>query len=300
MLGARMLMGEVAALGTATCWSFTSLFFAAAARRIGSLRLNLLRLPIACVLLSVVLAATASPLAGITPLRLFYLASSAVIGLVLGDLAYFGGLRRLGPRLTSLLMSTAPIFATAFGLLLLAELPSPRALLGIAVTLAGVAWVTAETRPALGQGRPHPGGVLLGLAGGACQGVGLVLAKLGMAGEVAPLAATWVRIGVATVVIWALSALAGRTPTALGLGHALRGAWRFVFGGAFFGPFLGVWLSLVAARYTDVGIAATLMATSPILVIPLVMAAESYRPSLRAVAGTVAAVAGVALLLLSH
>jgi drug/metabolite transporter (DMT)-like permease len=69
-----------------------------------------------------------------------------------------------------------------------------------------------------------------------------------------------------------------------------------VLGGAVSGPFVGVWLSLIAARYTDVGVAATLMATTPVLIIPLVMFTEGYRPSLRAVLGAVVAIAGVALL----
>jgi drug/metabolite transporter (DMT)-like permease len=69
-----------------------------------------------------------------------------------------------------------------------------------------------------------------------------------------------------------------------------------IIGGAFFGPFLGVWLSLVAVRLTDVGIAATIMATTPVLVIPILMVLEHYRPTARALVGTAVTVAGVALL----
>lgn len=170
-----------------------------------------------------------------------------------------------------------------------------RAVLGIAVTLAGVAWVAAE-RGAAGERVEHRlGGIALAVVAAACQGVGLVLAKLGMGGEVAPLAATWIRIGVATVLIWLLTAASGSL-RGRDMVVAARQAWRQVVTGAFFGPFLGVWLSLAAAALTDVGVAATLMATSPVLVIPLVMALEAYRPTMRAIVGTLVAVAGVALL----
>lgn len=289
-----MPKGELAALATATCWAVTSIVFAEAARRIGALRVNLLRLPVAFILLSLALFAADHPLASLTPPRWAYLAASAVLGLLAGDLAFFAALRRLGARLASLLMALAPVFAALAGRLLLGELLGGRALSGITMTLAGVAWVAAERG---GESRPSHRlvGLALGTVGAACQGVGLVLAKLGMAGEVPPLAATWVRIGVATALLWLLTAASGRLRQEE-VWLAARRAWRQVASGAFFGPFLGVWLSLTAASLTDVGVAATLMATTPVLLIPLAMALEGYRPTLRAVAGTVLAVIGVGLL----
>lgn len=288
-------MGELAALGTACCWAVTSLVFAEAARRVGALRVNLLRLPLAGVLLSLTLAFRELPFAGLDRSRLSYLAASGVVGLVAGDLAFFEALRRLGPRLSALVMASAPIFAFVAGVPLLGEVPSARAGCGTVLTLAGIAWVVSERRHGAPASERSPAGIGFGVLGAACQGVGLALAKLGMAEAVDPLAATWIRISVATTAIWLLAALGGRL-AGIGLLGALQRAGRFVLAGAFFGPFVGVWLSLVAARYTAVGVAATIMATTPVLLIPLVAVTEHYRPSLRAVLGTVAAVVGVALL----
>lgn len=290
-----MPIGELAALGTATCWAITSLVFAEASRRVGPLRVNLLRLPIALALLSLSLLLIERPLVELTAERLGYLAASGIIGLVIGDLAFFAALQRLGARLTSLLMSLAPVFAALAGVALLGEVPGGQGFAGIGVTLAGVTWVVGERRSSGGAGQREPVGVLLGVIGGACQGFGLVLAKMGMAGVVAPLAATWVRIGVATATIWILAMVTGRA-AGVRAPAGLRRAGLFIAAGAFFGPFLGVTLSLTAAKLTEVGIAATIMATSPVLVIPMVMATEGYRPSGRAVLGTIVAVAGVALL----
>ena len=137
-------------------------------------------------------------------------------------------------------------------------------------------------------------GVALAVLAAVCQGLGLVLAKLGMAGNVPALAATWVRMGAAAVSIWLLTAIAGRARD-VGPVKAVRRAGFPILGGAVLRPFLGVWLSLVAAKLTDVGVAATIMATSrPSL--PLLMATERYRPTARALVGTVVTVAGVALL----
>jgi drug/metabolite transporter (DMT)-like permease len=290
-----MLTGEIAALGTAVCWAFTGIFFAEAARRVGALRVNLLRLPIALVLLSAALVATATPLAALDTRRVGLLAASGLVGLTIGDLALFAALVRIGPRLITLLMALAPVFATLAGAVGLREVPGPLELTGMAITLAGVAWVVLERSDGEAHPLDHRGALALGVLAAACQGFGLVLAKAGMAGEVPPLAATWVRMGVATAGMWLLALAFGRT-AGLDIVASARRALAPVLGGAISGPFVGVWLSLVAARYTDVGVAATLMATTPVLIIPLVMRTEGYRPTPRAVLGALVTIAGVALL----
>lgn len=288
-----MYLGELAALAAAALWGFTSVFlFTPAAERIGALRVNLFRLPLAFLLLSATLWVRQQPVAA-TPRGLGLLAVSGIVGLSLGDSFYFAGLRRLGPRLTVLLQALAPLFATAFGYLLLREVPGPRALLGTALTMGGVAWVVSEKNAEphhLGQITP---GVLFALAAAACQGLGLTLSKWGMQEGVDPWAASWVRMGVATCFLW-LAVLLSKPR--IGVREAWGKAGGQLVAGAVFGPFLGASLSLVAAQRVEVGVAATLMATTPILVIPLVMLAHRYRPTIRAVLGTLLAVAGVGLL----
>ena len=68
--------------------------------------------------------------------------------------------------------------------------------------------------------------------------------------------------------------------------------------GAFFGPFLGVSLSLVAVQYTEAGVAATLMALVPVMIIPLTILVRRERVTPRSVIGAVVAVGGAALLFL--
>jgi drug/metabolite transporter (DMT)-like permease len=68
--------------------------------------------------------------------------------------------------------------------------------------------------------------------------------------------------------------------------------------GAFLGPFLGITLSLISVANTTVGVAATLMATVQILMLPLVKYVQKERISWRAILGAAIAVAGVAILFL--
>jgi drug/metabolite transporter (DMT)-like permease len=290
-----MPIGELAALTTAVLWCFTSLFFAEAARRVGSLLVNLLRLPVALTLLTLALPASEGALAALDARSVVYLAISGVVGLSIGDLAYFGALQRLGARLSLLLLSLAPIFATATAVFVLGEIPTVLTGAGIVLTLAGVFSVVLERRNGANQQEVSTAGVIRGVIAAACQGIGLVLAKLGMQGQVSPLAASWVRMLVATVAIWLACAAVGKL-RARELGSAAQRARWPLLVGAVCGPFLGVWLSMIAARFTDVGVAATIMATNPVLIIPIVMATEGYRPSWRALLGSITAVAGVALL----
>jgi drug/metabolite transporter (DMT)-like permease len=66
--------------------------------------------------------------------------------------------------------------------------------------------------------------------------------------------------------------------------------------GAFFGPFLGVSLSLFAVQRIDTGVAASLMAMTPILILPVLALTGRERIGPGGVLGAVVAVAGVALL----
>jgi len=295
--------GELAALGTAVCWVATALTFEAAGHRIGSLRVNLLRMPLAFLLLS--LAAWASRGLALptdaTAHAWGWLAVSGLVGFTFGDLCLFRAFVVLGPRLSTLIMSLSPVFAAVLGWAVLGEVLGPFDLLGMAMTLTGIAWAVVDReRPEEGAG-PRPRrpvvGVLLALGGALGQGAGLVLSKLGM-GDYPALAATQIRILAGTggyLLLFTLLGWWSRIPEAI----SDRPAMFWTSLGAFFGPFLGVTLSLVAVKYTETGVAASVMATTPVLIIPIVVWLGRERVGLGGVAGALLAVAGVAVLFLA-
>lgn len=294
--------GELAALGTALCWSLTAVFFAAAGARIGSLSVNLIRLVMALLMLSLYQAIArgmALPLDA-SPYAWTWLSVSGLIGFCVGDLCLFRALLVIGPRLSSLLMSLAPVLTGIFGWLVLDEGLTGIELVGMGLTVGGIAWAISDRTPERpGQERPRDKlvtGVLLGFGGAAGQAGGLVLSKLGM-GEYDPFAATQVRIIAGIVGFSVIFMFAGWWPRTL---EALRHGTAMLYtgAGALFGPFLGVSLSLIAVQRTVAGVAASLMATSPILVIPLVVLTRGEKVGVGGVGGALLAVAGVALLVL--
>jgi len=72
----------------------------------------------------------------------------------------------------------------------------------------------------------------------------------------------------------------------------------FLSGGAITGPVTGVWLSLIAVQLTPVGIASTLIAMTPIFLLPISRLVFKERITIRAILGTLVAFAGTALLFL--
>ena len=290
-------IGEVYALGTAICWAGTAMFFTAAGERIGSLVVNFLRLAFALLVLVALTTITrGQPLPlDATPNAWLWLSVSGLVGFAFGDLCLFRAFVLLGPRLSTLVMSTAPLFAAVIGFAVLGETLDTTEVLGMALTLGGVAWaVSDQRRSAVSTVRPSLVGVLLAFGGALGQGGGLVLSKYGM-GDYDAFAANQIRIiagAVGFVIIytatgWWPKVWAARTNRA-GLGYTVLGALA--------GPVAGVSLSLLAIQNTGTGVAASIMATTPIIIIPIAMLVRRDRVGLGGVAGALLAVAGVIVL----
>src|SRR5688572_4145683 len=98
--------GQLAALGAAGLWAFTALSIEGAARRIGSLTVNLVRLVFAFLFLSVVgLFVRGLPLpSDATAHNWIWLTVSGLVGFTFGDLCLYRAYIVLGPRLSSLMM----------------------------------------------------------------------------------------------------------------------------------------------------------------------------------------------------
>jgi len=297
------MTGQLAALGAAALWACTALAIEGAARRIGSLTVNLVRLVFAFGFLCL-----AGWLFRGHPLPLdatrhawIWLSVSGLVGFTFGDLCLYRAYLLLGPRLSTLMMSLVPPLAALAGWLALGETLTPRDFLGMTLTVGGVAWAVLERKRPAGEGSPPsghvtPAGIALGFGGALGQAVGLILSKIGM-GTYHAVAATQVRV---------LAGLAGYTLLFFALrwwpnvrrGVRDRTALGYAALGAFFGPFVAVTLSLIAIRATVAGVAASIMALTPVLIIPLVVLLRGERVGLGGLAGAVVAVSGVALLFL--
>jgi len=310
LIGLQMdgpLLGEAAALMASVLWTFTSLAFTVASRKIGPFSVNMWRMLFAIGLLSVshiVILGTLVPRASDS--QWMWLGLSGIVGLAIGDLGYLGTLMIIGPRRGTLLMATNPIFSTLLGVFMLGEVLSPWALSGITVTLLGVAVVILEREENSSEAPLTPKqkalGVFAGVIGSVGQGVGLVLSRYGMVYVVPddpldPLSAALMRMLAASAFFFVAVVLMGRLGR---MGKALgdRKGMGATFAGTVVGPFLGVWVSMVAVSLADAGVAATLMSLMPVFVIPVVYVLYRQKTSWRGVLGAIIAFTGVAILML--
>jgi len=297
-------LGEFAALGTASLWACGSILFTLASRLIGSYHLNKIRIPMAALFLMVMfLISTGQFWPGdVSNSAYIYLIASGIIGLSLGDWCLFRAFVVLGTRLTLLIFAVSPIIAAITAWVMLGEHLAILSIIGILITIGGIWWVTAERQPVNNSQPVQSGskglGIILAICAAAGQAIGLVLAKAGMADTLSPLPATLIRMTAAAGAVWLFGFFKGDTFVTF---EKLKNH-KLIFlaiGGSICGPFLGVWLSLVAVKYTEAGVAMAIMGTVPVLVIPLVIIVFKEKVSFRAFIGAVITAAGVAMLFLA-
>ena len=307
-------LGEAISLIVAVSWTVTALFADKASHRLGSMTANVLRLCMAFVFLGVLLWVTIGhpyPVYA-TPEAWLWLALSAIVGYVFGDWCLFNCYLSIGARFGQLFMTLAPPMAAIAGWIILGESLTWKSWVAMAVTLSGIA-ISILSR---GEGYtvkltlPFKG-VLLGLGAGLGQGVGLVLSKMGMQhyenaipadapqlmGAMLPFASTMIRAFIGAAGFLALMTLQKGLPKLRAAVHDGVGM-KYALIMTLFGPVLGVSLSLMAVQYTSAGIASTLMALTPVLILIPYAFVYKQRIKAREVLGVFVSMLGVALFFL--
>ncbi len=295
-------LGEIAALFTSFCWALSAVGFSEATDRLGSQVTNRLRVALAFLALVVInslLYAQPIPLhAG--PERWGWLALSGLIGLAIGDAFLFKSYQCVGPRLGLLLLSLAPVFGALIAWLFFGETLTGMQMAGIAVTLGGISWVViARPADSAENAACAPGrGVLYGILAALGQAAGLVLSKQGMGGDFSPFAGTLIRMIAALLSLWGLALFQGQAIKTVQTVRRNPAGLRWALFGSFFGPVIGISASLLAIQHTNIGVASTLMALPPVVMLPISHFFYKEKLNMPAIVGTLIAIGGVALLFL--
>lgn len=295
--------GEIAAIFTSIAFSIGPAFFTLAGKQVGSAVVNRTRLVVAVVLLTLthlILFGQLIPMDASSD-RWIWFTLSGVIGLTLGDAALFQAFVMLGTRLTMLVFSLSPIFSAMLAWWLLGENLTPVQITGMLVTLMGVAWVVAErdneAQKTLSS-RDYMKGLIFAVLAGLGQSIGLITAKFGLAGDFPALSGLVMRMITAMIAMWIWTAFAREIRKTFQSLRENTFALKNILAASFIGPYIGVWLSLVAIQFTKIGVASTLMALPPLFLIPIGHFFFKERITPRAIYGTVIALTGVAILFL--
>ena len=304
-------VGELISIGVAFSWTATALLSEFGSKRMGNLTLNLMRMVIAlifsCILFWII---SGSPLpAGASTEAYLWMMLSGLVGYVIGDFCLFQCYIIIGSKFGQLFMTLAPIAAAITAWFTLGQQIRPQAMLAMLVTLVGIAISV------MGRGDNHKlslklplAGVLFAIGAAVCQGVGLVLSKIGMnhyeasltsnlAGWLLPFHANFFRCIAGVIGFTVLMAFRdGFQPLKKGVRD--RKGMSAAIATTIFGPFVGVGASLLAVQYTAAGIASTLMALTPIIIILPAWWLFKQPVTAKSLLGAVISVIGVSLFFL--
>ena len=293
-------IGEIAGLLTAVLWSGTSIAFSEASIRVGTIYVNVTRLILAIAFLAftiIVLGINVS----LSSSQFILLAISGFIGLVVGDTFLFNAYRNIGARISMLIMSLAPAIAAILAYFFLGESLSVIGIIGILITIFGIALVVLkrEEKSAASYKIDYIG-IFYAFMGAVGQAVGLIFAKFALnEGEINSFLANVTRLVSALIILYPLAMMTSRFKNPIKVFMKDRKAFLFTTIGSVLGPFFGITLSLISITYTKIGIASTLMATVPIIMLPMVRYYYKEKLSWMSIFGAFIAVTGIALLFLA-
>ena len=303
-------LGELISIGVAFSWTATALLSEFGSKRLGNLTLNVLRMTLALIFSLVlfgVITGEPLPSVGASPEAIGWMLLSGLVGYVIGDYCLFQCYIIIGSRYGQLFMTLAPLSAALMAWVMLGQQMNAMSIIAMLVTLLGIGISV------LGRGEHHKvslklplNGVLFAVGAAMCQGVGLVLSKIGMDHYEAvndapewliPFSANFYRC-IAGIVGFSLLLYFrdGMAPLREAL-HDKKGL-SIATATTIFGPFIGVGFSLMAVQYTAAGIASTLMAMTPIIILLPSYWLFHEKITWRAVIGAVISVLGVSLFFL--
>ncbi len=296
------LIGEIAGLATSFFFAMTAIIFTRTGHMVGSQVTNRMRLLFALtylVILNLILFGEPLPFSAGSS-RWLWLGISGVIGLALGDAFLFQSYVSVGARLGSLLLSLAPIFGSIIAWIFFGETLTVLQITGIVLALAGIGWVVMSHEEPADTPHGHTRrGVIFGVLAGLGQALGLVLSKQAMAGNFSPFQANAIRMLAAGAFIWLWAAVEGQAGGTIETVRKQPKVLQLIALGALVGPVLGVSASLLAIQHAEIGVASTLMALPPVIVLPISYFVFKEKVGWQAIAGTLLAIVGVAVLFLA-
>lgn len=326
-----MYKGELLSLVVAVSWTVTALTAEVATKRIGSLAVNVIRMTLSLVFLAV----TMWVVMGVPYPRFadegtwLWLSLSGFVGYVLGDFCLFNSYILIGSRFGQLFMTLAPPSAAIASWMIFGDVMTPLSIIGMFVTIAGIGMsilskgqkpddADSKRRVKLSTNLPLKG-ILYGIGAGMGQGIGLVLSKLGMkyyeasiqsncdmlalpadssmlddTMSMVPFSSTFIR-AITGLVGFVVLMLVSRRTRQVVTSVRDRKAMLFMLVATICGPFVGVSLSLMATLYTNAGIAQTIMALTPILILWPTWFFFKQKVTVREIVGAVISVIGVSL-----
>jgi len=287
------------AILAALCWSVSSLISADITRSIGAFAFNRIRL----FFVSLMLIAYTFYLNTWETINLEFLITivlSGIIGIFLGDTFLFIALQKIGPRRNNIIFSLAAPFTVILNIIFLKQIMSFNQLIGCFIVFVGVVIAIAYGNS---SNKNHKWekiegslyiGIIFGIIAALCQAIGLIMMKPILNAGADPIASASIRT-IISFIFLSLTFFINLEIFKSKKSLNLRIIYQSILSG-FLGMALGMSLLLIALKYADAGIVATLSSTSPIIVLFLIWILTKKIPSFGAWIGTMIAIFGTGLI----
>ena len=296
-----MYIGEIAAIGAAIVWACATWIYGQFGHRFSAMQLNIIKGLIASVMMLLVMPLIPMPEFELSANHFWILAISGIIGIAIGDSAYFAALKRIGANKTLLLESLAPPLSGVLALMFLGAALTLQSWLGVVITTLAVTFVVFQPSNSVSDDSTNQAqwsGIGYGLVASVCQASGVVISHYALvAGDIPPLLGALIRLTIGVFAVMMIIPFVENKPYS----SIKRDLWEmtkldklWLLSAIFVGTFLALWLQQIALKNANPAIAQTLIATSPVFIL-VIYALKGEKVSKQSLIGTLAAVGGISL-----
>ncbi|USD63360.1 DMT family transporter [Vibrio sp. SCSIO 43140] len=293
-------LGEFAAIGAAVVWAVATWIYSQFSHQFSAMQLNIIKGVLASTMMLLVMPFIPMPAVELKSSYVLILGISGVIGIAIGDSAYFASLKRIGAGKTLLLESLAPPLSGVLALMFLGTALGFQSWLGVVITTVAVTAVVFQPNGD-GNEKTSLSGIGFGLVASVCQATGVVISHFALVqGDLPPLLGAFIRLTIGVAVVACLVPLLEKKPyrSMIQQGRTMKAvSWYWLIAAIFVGTFLALWLQQIALKHANPAVAQTLIATSPLFIL-IIYAVRGEQISRRSVVGTLCALLGISLFFL--
>ncbi len=290
-------LGEISALSAAAVWAIATWIYSQFSHQFSALQLNIIKGCIASIMMALVLPIAVTIPSELSTHHLVILAVSGIIGIAIGDSAYFAALKRIGANKTLLLESLAPPLSGIIALVFIGSVLPLQSWFGVLITTIAVTFVILQPN-ADNSSQINWSGIGFGLLASVCQASGVVISHYALvAGDLPPLLGALIRLTVGVLAVVAIIIFVENKPFSKILDNfrqLTQKAFLTLLLAIFVGTFLALWLQQSALKYASPAVAQTIIATSPLFMLGI-CALKGERVTLKSLLGTLAAIGGISL-----
>ncbi|WP_394150146.1 DMT family transporter [Vibrio maritimus] len=293
-------LGEIAAIGAAVVWAVATWIYSQFSHQFSAMQLNIIKGVLASTMMLLVMPFIPMPAVELKSSYVLILGISGVIGIAIGDSAYFASLKRIGAGKTLLLESLAPPLSGVLALMFLGTALGFQSWLGVVITTVAVTAVVFQPNGDENE-KTSLSGIGFGLVASVCQATGVVISHFALVqGDLPPLLGAFIRLTIGVAVVACLVPLLEKKPyrSMIQQGRTMKAvSWYWLIAAIFVGTFLALWLQQIALKHANPAVAQTLIATSPLFIL-IIYAVRGEQISRRSVVGTLCALLGISLFFL--